>query len=133
MNIRITKEFNFEASHALDVYNVKCQDIHCHSYKLKGTPKQDKKLSEYGMVEDLRTIKNIVKQKVYNLFDHRSVLRKVSRFIIFSEVNDRISLVDYQPTCENMLSEIVDILQNNKPKNDKLVSIFLRENPNSYA
>jgi len=137
MNIRITKEFNFEAAHALDGYNGKCKDIHGHSYKLKitfiGTPKQDKKLSECGMVEDFGTIKNIVKQKVYNLFDHRLILRKDSRFIKIREINDRIRLVDYQPTCENMLAEIVDILQNNKPENAKLVSVFLRETPNSYA
>ena len=137
MNIRITKEFNFEAAHALDGYSGKCKDIHGHSYKLKitfvGVPKQDKQISECGMVEDFGTIKQIVKQKVYNLFDHRLILRNDSRFIKIADINDRIRLVNYQPTCENMLIEIVNILQNNKPENARLVSVFLRETPNSYA
>ena len=37
MNIRITKEFDFEAAHALDGYEGKCRDIHGHSYHLKIT------------------------------------------------------------------------------------------------
>ena len=35
MRIRITKEFDFEAAHALDGYDGKCRDIHGHSYHLK--------------------------------------------------------------------------------------------------
>ena len=46
MNIRITKEFDFEAAHALDGYEGKCRDIHGHSYHLKitliGEPRADK-------------------------------------------------------------------------------------------
>jgi 6-pyruvoyltetrahydropterin/6-carboxytetrahydropterin synthase len=137
MKIRITKEFGFETAHALDGYSGKCKDIHGHSYKLKvtyiGEPKLDKQISECGMVEDFGTIKQIVKQKVYNIFDHQLILRKDSRYINLVEKTDRIRLVDYQPTCENMLIEIVAILQKNKLKNARLISAFLRETPNSYA
>ena len=34
MRVRITKEFDFEAAHALDGYAGKCQDIHGHNYHL---------------------------------------------------------------------------------------------------
>ena len=40
--IRLTKEFSFEAAHALDGYDGPCREIHGHSYRLfvtvKGTP-----------------------------------------------------------------------------------------------
>ena len=48
-------------------------------------------------------------------------------------INERIRLVDYQSTCENMLIEIVEILKRNEPKGAKLVKGFLRETANSFA
>ena len=72
MKIRITKEFDFEAAHALDGYNGKCKDIHGHSYHLKltfiGSPKSNLRLSDCGMVVDFGDIKKIVKtqKSLYN-------------------------------------------------------------------
>ena len=137
MNIRITKEFDFEAAHALDGYSGKCQDIHGHSYHLEmtfiGTPKSEIGLSDCGMVVDFGDIKKIVKTQILPLFDHRLILRKDTRFKEIESINERIRLVDYQPTCENMLIEIVEILKRNEPEGTKLVKGFLRETANSYA
>jgi hypothetical protein len=33
--IRISKQFDFEAAHALEGYHGKCKDIHGHSYHLR--------------------------------------------------------------------------------------------------
>jgi 6-pyruvoyltetrahydropterin/6-carboxytetrahydropterin synthase len=60
-------------------------------------------------------------------------MRKDTRFKELESINERIRLVNYQPTCENMLTEIVDIVQKNEPKGTKLVKGFLRETANSYA
>ncbi|MBM78034.1 MAG: 6-carboxytetrahydropterin synthase QueD [Crocinitomicaceae bacterium] len=137
MNVRITKQFNFEAAHALDGYEGKCKDIHGHSYHLKvtflGKPKNDNELSDCGMVVDFGEVKKVVKTYILPIFDHRLILRKDTRFQEIAPINERIRLVDYQPTCENMLIEIVQILQTNKPKGTKLVKAFLRETANSYA
>ena len=136
MRIRITKEFDFEAAHALDGYNGKCRDIHGHSYHLKvtfiGRPKQDTNVSECGMVVDFGEIKKLVKSKIYDLFDHRLILREDSRFKSIEKENKRVRYVNYQPTCENMLIEIVNILKDNFTDID-LHSVFLRETSNSYA
>ena len=35
--VRITKQFTFEAGHALYGYDGKCKNIHGHSYKLSVT------------------------------------------------------------------------------------------------
>ncbi len=137
MNIRITKAFDFEAAHALDGYMGKCKDIHGHSYHLEvtyiGAPKSDQNLTDCGMVVDFGDVKKIVKEKIIPIFDHRLILRKDSRFKEIASINERIRLVDYQPTCENMLIEIVNILKSNQPKDTKLVKGFLRETANSYA
>lgn len=137
MNVRITKQFNFEAAHALDGYQGKCKDIHGHSYHLKvtflGKPKKDKNLNDCGMVVDFGDVKKVVKTHILPIFDHRLILRKDSRFQEIAPINERIRLVDYQPTCENMLLEIVEILKVKKPKGTTLVKVFLRETANSYA
>ena len=137
VKIRITKEFDFEAAHALDGYSGKCKDIHGHSYHLKltfiGSPKSNLQLSDCGMVVDFGDIKKIVKTQILPLFDHRLILRKDTRFKEIESINERIRLVDYQPTCENMLIEIVEILKKHEPKEAKLVKGFLRETANSYA
>ena len=137
MNVRITKQFNFEAAHALDGYEGKCKDIHGHSYHLMvtyiGKPKKDSKLPDCGMVVDFGDVKAIVKEKILPLFDHRLILRKDSRFKEIAPINQRIRFVNYQPTCENMLIEIVDILRSLEPKGARIVKGFLRETANSYA
>ena len=137
LKIRITKEFDFEAAHALDGYNGKCKDIHGHSYHLEmtylGIPKPEKTISDCGMVVDFGEIKQIIKTKVLPLFDHRLILRRDTRFKEIKSINERIRLVDYQPTCENMLIEIIEILKKNEPKGTTIVKGFLRETANSYA
>lgn len=137
MIIRVTKEFKFEAAHALDGYNGKCKDIHGHSYHLKitvlGTPKNDASVSDCGMVIDFTDIKQIVKDKLMPLFDHILVLRKDSRFKGIETLNERVRYVPYQPTCENMLIEIVDIIKTCLPASVILKYAFLRETKTSYA
>lgn len=137
MNIRITKEFDFETAHALDGYEGKCKDIHGHSYHLKitliGQPNKDACLSDCGMVVDFGDIKKIVKDHIYEEFDHRLILRKDSRFQGIEKSNQRVRYVSYQPTCENMLIEIVEMVQKHLKGDAKLHSAFLRETNTSYA
>jgi len=137
MNIRITKEFDFEAAHALDGYEGKCKDIHGHSYHLKvtliGEPCNDISLSDCGMVVDFGDIKAIVREHIYEEFDHRLLLRNDSRFKGIEKDNERVRYVNYQPTCENMLIEITGMIQNRLQGKVKLHSAFLRETANSYA
>ena len=84
--IRLTKEFSFEAAHALDGYDGPCREIHGHSYRLfvtvKGTPAEDASNPKCGMVLDFGVLKRIVSEEIVSHFDHALVLRafpKVSR------------------------------------------------------
>ena len=134
--IRVTKEFDFEAAHALDGYNGKCKDIHGHSYHLTvtfiGEPITSSDLSECGMVIDFGDIKKLINDRVLSIFDHRLILRKDSRFAGIEAKNERVRYVNYQPTCENMLLEIVALIKD-AFTNCELHSASLRETANSYA
>lgn len=136
--IRVTKSFTFEAAHALDGYNGKCKDIHGHSYEMEvtvaGKPSDDVYVSHCGMVIDFGDIKQVVKTEILPLFDHRLVLRNDSRFKgTIESLNEKIRFVNYQPTCENMLLEIVDLLRPKFSEEFQLIKVFLRETKTSYA
>ncbi len=77
--IRLTKEFSFEAAHALDGYDGPCREIHGHSYRLfvtvKGRPSTAEGDPECGMVMDFGALKRIVNQEIVARFDHALVLR----------------------------------------------------------
>ncbi len=137
MKVRITKEFDFEAAHALDGYDGKCKDIHGHSYHLtvtlRGKPKMQTGISECGMVMDFGDIKRIVKDRIIKIFDHHLILRHDSRFRGLEEQNNRVRYVDYQPTCENMLIEMVQIIREELTGDVDLVKASLRETASSYA
>ncbi|MCP4121219.1 MAG: 6-carboxytetrahydropterin synthase [Bacteroidetes bacterium] len=137
MIIRVTKEFDFEAAHALDNYDGKCKDIHGHSYHLmvtiSGKTKVDTELSDCGMVIDFSEVKKVIKQKVLPIFDHRLLLRNDSRFKGLEVKNERVRYVDYQPTCENMLLDIVNIIRDKFPEGVILEKVLLRETATSFA
>lgn len=135
--IRLTKQFDFEAAHALDGYDGKCKDIHGHSYHLKvtilGIPLDNPTVSACGMVLDFSDLKGVVKKHIIDEFDHKLILREDSRFKGIEKDNKRVRYVSYQPTCENMLLEMVDIVKKQLPLAVQLKSMLLRETANSYA
>ena len=136
-SIRITKQFDFEAAHALEGYYGKCKDIHGHSYHLRvtvlGNVSLDSDLVEDGMVMDFTDLKKIVHGEVIDLFDHKLILKVDSRFKGIEEHNERVLYVPYQPTCENMLVDIVNKIKDKMPEGVILHNAFLRETPRSYA
>jgi len=135
--IRLTKQFDFEAAHALEGYEGKCKDIHGHSYFLDVTVIGDIDFSsgqlEGSMVIDFNDLKKIVKENIVDKFDHQLLLNKKSRFVNIVDDNPRTIIVDYVPTCENILIDIVNRLQAKMPPQLELYRVFLRETPRSYA
>ncbi len=135
--LRLTKQFDFEAAHALEGYAGKCRDLHGHSYHLDvtvlGDVAYDSGKLEGSMVIDFADLKRIVKDNIIAKFDHQLILHKDSRFVTVKDRNPRMMIVNYVPTCENILVDIVDRLKNNMPKGVELITVFLRETPRSYA
>ena len=80
--IRLTKEFTFEAAHALEGYDGLCREIHGHSYRLfvtvKGTPCADESNPKFGMVMDFGELKRIVNEQILSRLDHAFVMRRTA-------------------------------------------------------
>ena len=136
--IRITKEFSFEMAHALDYHHGKCKNIHGHSYHLAitliGTPK-DSKESDSGMVMDFKELKDLIEKLVIDDLDHALLLYKESPYVTQNIKNytSKLVLVDYQPTCENMLIDFSEKISKNLPPSTSLISMKLRETSTGYA
>ncbi len=138
MKIRITKEFHFEMSHCLNNYNGACKNIHGHSYKLfitlRGEPVQDKESSSFGMVMDFRELKSIVQRNILDIFDHCLVIEKNSPYIKAIESMDiKKYIVDFQPTCENLVLHFKQRIEKLLPKEVELYNIKLYETASSCA
>lgn len=140
VNIRITKEFRFEAAHALWGYDGACRNIHGHSYlfyvTLIGKPNTDTDHPKFGMVMDFSVLKKIVNEVVTNPFDHALLVRKGTPHAELaknSELVGKIIEMDYQPTCENMVLDFAEKISSRLPAEVKLFSLRLHETATSYA
>lgn len=138
--IRLTKEFSFEAAHALGGYDGPCREIHGHSYRLfvtiKGTPSTDPTNPKQGMVMDFGVLKKIVNEEIISRFDHALVLRTTADEglrRVLAEQFDNVVTVEYQPTCENMLDDFAHRLMKRLPEGVMLHSLRLHETASSYA
>jgi len=138
--IRVTKEFKFEAAHALLGYDGLCKNIHGHSYILyvtvMGTPIEDENDTKLGMVYDFGDLKFIVNNEIVKKFDHSIILNKNANTASFeglTEMFSRKHYTNYQPTCENMVIDFVNKIRKHLPNKISLYSVRLYETATSYA
>ncbi|MDR2292260.1 MAG: 6-carboxytetrahydropterin synthase [Prevotellaceae bacterium] len=136
--IRVTKEFRFEMAHALSNYDGKCKYIHGHSYVLKitvaGQPVSDENNPKLGMVIDFNDLKETVNNNIIKRFDHSLVLSKKAKLADeLKHEYQRVEIVDYQPTCENLIIHFAKILQQVLPENVSLHHLQLSETATSCA
>ncbi len=139
--IRLTKEFSFEAAHALDGYDGPCREIHGHSYRLfvtvKGRPSAVEGDPKCGMVMDFGLLKRIVGEEIIARLDHALILRAVPANRALRETLARqfsnVVEVDYQPTCENMLDDFARRIAVRLPRGVELWSLRLHETATSFA
>ncbi len=136
MKIRLTKEFKFEAAHALQGYDGLCKNIHGHSYRLFvtiiGEPISDKNSPKLGMVMDFGDLKKIVNELIVDKYDHALVLNQEMPFDN-SILHTKIIQLPYQPTCENLLSDFASQIQTKLPASIRLFSLKMYETDSSYA
>ena len=138
--VRVSKRFSFDMAHALYGYDGPCKNIHGHTYHLSvtllGQPIQNSDDVKLGMVIDFSDLKRIVNDQILSTYDHALVINKEAPYskneLLFKEF-EKVILVDYQPTCENLLLHYVQLIQAALPKVYTLVSVRLEETPTSYA
>ena len=138
--VRVTKEFSFEMAHVLWNYDGPCRNVHGHSYRLfvtiTGIPVNDPENPKNGMVMDFTDLKKIVRREIVVVFDHAVVVN--SRFgkektALFSELFGNTVLVDYQPTCENLVSDFAMKITSCLPAGIRLHNLKLHETATSFA
>jgi 6-pyruvoyltetrahydropterin/6-carboxytetrahydropterin synthase len=136
--IRITKEFKFEMAHALHGYDGLCKNIHGHSYRLwvtvRGRVKKEKGHKKDGMVLDFEVLKNIVKPKIVEKYDHSLILNANSPHANLDLISfEKVYHVPYQPTSENLVNDFAQIIKNSLPKDIELFKVVLSETATSFA
>lgn len=139
--IRLTKEFSFEAAHALEGYDGRCREIHGHSYRLyitiKGEPESDPESPKYGMVIDFGELKRIVNEQIIDRLDHSFMMRRTPEAEqVAADLSGRfrrVVLTDYQPTTENLLSDFAERLLGALPEEVELCKLKLHETATSFG
>jgi len=143
--VEITKEITFEAAHYLhhpgwnrrknlDIFK-KCAGYreddpkvshlpHGHSYRLRVTVKGPVD-GETGFVMDFKELKEVLREEIFERFDHRFINQEVEPF-----KNDP----KFQTTVENLLQVIWDSLDSLLgEKKVSLEELVLWETPTSFA
>ena len=138
--IRVTKEFTFEMAHALLNHDGPCRNIHGHSYRLfvtvSGIPENEPGNPKNGMVIDFSDLKKIVKEEVIDKFDHSLVISDIynrEKPGTLREITGNSVVVNYQPTCEHLVTDFADRIVRRLPEGVRLHSLKLYETATSYA
>jgi len=127
-------------AHALYEYDGICRNIHGHTYHLEvtllGETKTNPGHPKDGMVMDFGQLKELVKNKIIQQFDHALVVNALfpkDHLEAFKKATQRLIVLDFQPTTENLVVHFSEILQQAFPSNVSLYSMRLYETANSYA
>lgn len=127
-------------AHTLYEYDGLCRNIHGHSYNLEvtisGEPRNVPGHPKDGMVLDFSELKSIVKCQIVDRFDHALMVNSLvpeKQMELLGQTTDRIIVVDFQPTSENIVIFIASILQQHLPAGVNLFSIRLYETITSFA
>lgn len=136
--IKLTKIFHFEMAHAIHGYAGTCKNIHGHSYELHVTVSSPDPETAYipvpGFLIDFKEIKMLVNETIIKIFDHHIILSAD-----FLAANPALALLENlvifeaEPTAENLLISMKQILDTRLPENIRLTQLKLFETKDSYA
>jgi len=136
--LSLTKIFHFEMAHAIHGYNGACKNIHGHSYELhvKVTAGDDNTgyIPSPGFILDFKELKLWVNNAVIKRFDHKLVLS--TAWLAKNpgiELHENLVKWEIEPTAENLLIYMAQMLEEQFPSNIKLVNLKLFETKDSYA
>lgn len=128
-------------AHVLEGYDGPCSEIHGHSYRLfvtvSGEPCADPGNPKYGMVIDFGVLKRIAARGIVDVYDHSLLVRRTPEngdlISVLSKRFAKMQAVEFQPTCENLVSLFAGIIAPELPPDVELFSLRLHETATSYA
>lgn len=125
-------------AHAIHGYSGACKNVHGHSYELYVSVSSAISNTDYipapGFLIDFKEIKKMVTESVINKMDHRLLLSEefLKENKSFS-VAENLVIFEAEPTAENLLIYIRNILKKQLPENIRLIHLKLFETKDSYA
>ena len=136
--LSLTKIFHFEMAHAIHGYPGPCKNIHGHSYELHVTVCSVNGHNGYlpapGFLIDFKEIKKLVTMAVIEQFDHKIIL---SRDFLLKNPSfasqENLVAWEVEPTAENLLVYMMQLLAERLPGEVRLVQLKLYETKDSYA
>ena len=136
--IQVTKIFRFETAHAINGYAGSCRNVHGHSYELHVTvvpaTRKDDYLAAPGFVIDFKELKKLVNQAVIDEFDHRLILsEEYLKHHPSLMTLENLVIWEMEPTAENILLYIRNVLQQILPEEVILHKLRIYETADSYA
>lgn len=127
-------------AHMLHAYEGPCRNIHGHSYTLEvtlaGEPRNTPGHPRDGMIMDFGELKAMVKEHIIGRFDHALMVNSLiphDQLKMLAGTSEKLLVVDFQPTTENLVSYIAHILQQHMPAGVTLFSIRLYETVTAFA
>lgn len=125
-------------AHAIHGYSGACKNIHGHSYELHVTVTASRKVEKYipapGFIVDFKDLKKIVNEYVIQSFDHKLIL-STDYLKAHKEIHLQENLVAWEaePSAENILLVIRELLLDKLQDGVKLVKLKLYETKDSFA
>lgn len=96
----------FEAGHRQLGDTGKCKNFHGHNWKVE--IELDGRIDTIGYIIDFKELKNLVDE-----MDHAMILNKNDPFVqIFKNYDQKVYVMNDNPSCENISLEIVDRIIN---------------------
>jgi 6-pyruvoyltetrahydropterin/6-carboxytetrahydropterin synthase len=138
--LRLTRVFHFDMAHVLLNYPGKCKNIHGHTYKLevtvKGAPCNEESSPKKGMLIDFSDFKTLINNEIITVWDHALMIHQNSDTVLLNALKnnyEKIIVVPFQPTTENMICELAAIITKILPTDLQLFSLRLYETEKSFA
>ena len=88
------------------------------------------------MLIDFGDLKGIINEVVIGKFDHSVVVSSKAPHHMLKSIEqmfEKYEVVDYQPTCENLVVDYANRIMQKLPEGVKLFSVKLAETATSYA
>lgn len=135
--VKITKTMYTETAHRLNGHPGRCKFLHGHSYKWEVS--LDGPVGEDGMLTDFSILKQVM-MTVIDPFDHAIVLEgqlgesiesRIHSTLIAFGAEERVVVVPYRPTAENMSLDIAQKIAKLYP--EFTVTVKLWETTTSFA
>ena len=137
---KLQTRITFEAAHRLydvNTYSSECRNnIHGHSYALTLVVGRES-LNESSMVIDFKLLKELLKTKIEDVYDHSCIIKRNDPLADPIVANcKKVHVVDQNPTAEWMCSHFAEIIQSGLNEIDpkvKVLSVAVQETEHNIA